>query len=216
MLAFPSPLYAILDVDFSQSRGHAPLDVLDCWLDAGVRLVQLRAKQLESGAMLSLADAMAARCRAAGALFIVNDRADIAALSGAAGVHVGQDDLSPADARKVVGSERIVGCSTHTEAQVEAALTAPISYLAVGPVFSTASKAAPDPVIGLAGVVMAVERARARRVPVVAIGGITLDRTAAVLDAGADAVAVISDLLAGDIGTRARAFLRVVCDRRPT
>src|SRR5262245_31282427 len=112
---FSSPLYPILDLDLTLARGLAPIDVLDAWLDAGVQLVQLRAKTAASGEFLTLADEMSARCRAANAVFIVNDRADLARMSGADGVHVGQDDLSPAEARATVGADAIVGLSTHTD-----------------------------------------------------------------------------------------------------
>jgi thiamine-phosphate pyrophosphorylase len=178
------------------------------WLDAGVRLIQLRAKHLSSGAMLDLAAAIVDRGRAAGATIIVNDRADVARMAGAAGVHVGQDDLSPADARRVVGPTSLVGLSTHSSAQVDAALAEPISYLAIGPVYATSSKGgATDPPVGVAGVRDAVTRAAGAGLPVVAIGGITLDRAPDVIAAGASSVAVISDLLTGDIAGRARAYL---------
>jgi thiamine-phosphate pyrophosphorylase len=167
---------------------------------------------MAAGPMLALADDLSARARRAGATLIVNDRADVAALSRAHGVHVGQDDLSPALARQVVGVEAIVGLSTHTEAHVEAALAEPISYLAIGPVFATTSKAQPDPVVGLGGVARAAARAGPSGVPVVAIGGITLDRASDVLAAGASSVAVISDLLVGDVHHRARQFIERLRD----
>jgi len=139
---------------------------------------------------------------------IVNDRADIARLAGAAGVHVGQDDLPPDAARRIVGRERIVGLSTHTTAQVEAAVREPVNYIAIGPVFGTASKATGYDAVGLAMVQEAAARAHARGLQVVAIGGITLDRAAEVVHAGADAVAVISDLLrTGDPRARVREYL---------
>lgn len=201
-------LYAILDIDLCRARDREPLAVLDAWLGAGVRLVQLRAKSLAGGPMLALAHIVAARTREAGAIFVVNDRADVARLVGADGVHLGQDDLSPADARTIVPVPAIVGLSTHGEAQVRAALETPVSYLAIGPVFSTASKANPEPVVGLEGVRLASDLARG--LPVVAIGGITLARAADVLRAGAASVAVISDLVHGDAHARARAWLDVV------
>lgn len=203
-------LYAILDPERLSPRHGAALDVLDAWLDAGVRLVQLRAKAMASGEMLELADAMAARCREAGARFIVNDRADIARLCGADGVHVGQDDLRPEQVRRLLPEPAIVGWSTHNALQVAAACDEPISYLAIGPVFGTSSKLRPDPVVGLEGVQMAVSAASVRGLPVVAIGGITIDRAPAVLAAGAASVAVIADLLGDDPGRRAREFLAAV------
>jgi thiamine-phosphate pyrophosphorylase len=201
-------LYAILDIDLLEQRRLEPLRVLDVWLDAGVRLIQLRAKIMASGAMLPLAETIAQRARAAGATFVVNDRADVAKLAGADGVHLGQEDLRPADVRRVLlPPPAIVGLSTHNEAQACDACAQPISYLAIGPVFATTSKARPDPVVGLDGVRLAVACAASHALPVVAIGGITLERAPSVIAAGASSVAVISDLLADDLAARARAFL---------
>jgi thiamine-phosphate pyrophosphorylase len=200
-------LYAILDVDLTRARGWQPLDLLDLWLDAGVRAVQLRAKSLTFGPMLALADEVVARTRSRGGLVIVNDRADVARLCAADGVHLGQTDLSPAEARDLLGAERIVGLSTHSPAQVDAALAQPVDYLAIGPVFATRSKARPDEVVGLEGVRMAVERSGG--VPVVAIGGITRATAQPVLACGAAAVAVIADLL-GDAPARVHEWLRAV------
>ena len=183
---------------------------MDAWLDAGVRLVQLRAKRLAgeaSGEMLALADDLVARAHAAGATLIINDRADIAWMSGADGVHVGQADLPPSVLVRRPGL--VVGLSTHTMAQLTAALTEPADYLAIGPVFPTTSKLGADPVVGIEMV-----RAAARVVtdrPLVAIGGITLATAASVLAAGATSVAVISDLLVGDIRARARDFVDAIC-----
>jgi thiamine-phosphate pyrophosphorylase len=198
-------LYAILDAELSARRGLDPLHLADVWLEAGVRLFQLRAKRLASGPFFTLASALAERARASGATFIVNDRADIAAASGAAGVHLGQDDLGPADVNLLQPSLSVIGVSTHSAAQLDAALTQPVTYVAIGPVFPTATKARPDPVVGLEGVRQAVTRAAG--LPVVAIGGITLERAPKVQAAGATSVAVISDLLEGDPARRVRAFL---------
>jgi thiamine-phosphate pyrophosphorylase len=129
------------------------------------------------------------------AAVLVNDRADVALLSGAAGVHVGQDDLAPDAARAQLGTVAIIGYSTHDMAQVEAARLLPLTYIAVGPVFGTATKATGYAAVGLDLVSGAVRISRG--VPIVAIGGITLDTAAPVLRAGATSVAVISDLLAG-------------------
>ena len=199
-------LYAILDVGLAEARGLSPLRLFDIWLDAGVRLVQLRAKTLRSGEMLALAEVLSERARLTGAIFIVNDRADIARLSRASGVHLGQTDLAPVDVRRLLASPALIGLSTHSDAQVDAALDQPVDYVAIGPVFDTSSKERPDAVVGLAGVSRAAQRARAR-CPVVAIGGIAMDRATAVIDAGADSVAVISDLLVGDPAARARLWL---------
>lgn len=200
------PLYAILDADVLAARALDPLSLVEIWIIAGVRLAQLRAKTLPGGRFLELARAMAARFDAAGGLFIVNDRADIARMSGATGVHVGQDDLSPAEARAIMGRDAIVGLSTHSDRQVEDALRLPIDYLAIGPVFPTRTKGpAVDPV-GLDGVRRAAARAQAAGRPVVAIGGIDLARAREVLAAGAASVAVVTDLLTGDPAARARAY----------
>ena len=206
MIVLPR-LYAILDIDIAAAKGLQPIHVADAWLDTGVRVVQLRAKALTGGPMLELALRLAERCRAAGAMFLVNDRADIARLADADGVHLGQTDLAPPDARRVVGDTAIVGVSTHNEAQVREAIAWPVDYVAIGPVFVTSSKERPDPVVGMDG----VRRARAivgeRKLPLVAIGGITLNHAPAVIDAGAASVALISDLLDGDPGRRARQYL---------
>jgi len=143
------------------------------------------------------------------AAVIVNDRPDLARLSGAAGVHLGQGDVSPRDARALVGADAIVGFSTHTAAQVEAAAGEPVSYLAIGPVFGTATKATGYDAVGLELVRTAVGHARG--LPVVAIGGITLDRAPGAIAAGASAVAVISDLLVDrDPSRRVAAYLRAL------
>ena len=172
-----------------------------------MRFLQLRSKVLPAGKMLDIADLAVARCQAAGAVLIVNDRADVARMARAHGLHVGQEDLSPADARLVIGEDALIGLSTHTDAQVEAACDEPISYLAIGPVFATATKERAQPVVGLAGVERASRRARAAGLPTVAIGGITLQDAPKAIAAGAAAVAVISDLLADDVSRRARAYL---------
>jgi thiamine-phosphate pyrophosphorylase len=191
-------LYAILDVDLTLSRGLAPLDVLDAWLDAGIRLLQVRAKSWPGGPYFELAERAVARGRAAGAIVIVNDRADTARLAAADGVHVGQDDLAPADVRRILGPDAIVGRSTHSNAQVDAACREPVDYVAIGPVFASATRMAVSTPLGLAGVASAVERASRLRLPVVAIGGITAANAAGVLAAGAASVAVIGALLEDD------------------
>jgi len=204
-------LYAILDVDTAVARGLEPLTVVDAWLGAGIRLVQLRAKSLTFGPFLTLADEVARRVASAGGLFVVNDRVDVAALSGAGGLHLGQQDLTPAEARPIVGGGVVIGLSTHNPSQVVGALGAGgVDYLAIGPVFRTATKARPDPVVGVEGVRDAAARVGPAGVPLVAIGGITLETAAAVLSAGATSVAVIADLVAAEPGARAREWLRAV------
>jgi thiamine-phosphate pyrophosphorylase len=204
-------LYAILDVALAARRGIAPEVLCDTWLGAGVRLIQLRAKSMPPAEFLALAEVLTIRARSMGALLIVNDRADIARWSGASGVHLGQHDLSTEDARRLLPPPAIVGVSTHAQGELRAALDAPIDYVAMGPVFPTTTKEQPDPVVGLEGVRQAATLVRPRGLPLVAIGGITLERAPEVIAAGADAVAVISDLLNGDdLAARARAFIDAV------
>jgi thiamine-phosphate pyrophosphorylase len=139
------------------------------------------------------------------AAFLVNDRADVAALCGADGVHLGQEDLPPEKAQRLLGASSIIGYSTHNREQVIQAARLPVDYIAVGPIFPTATKQDPDPVVG---VELIAEARRVTGKPLVAIGGITLENAPAALAAGASAVAVISDLLAApDIETRARQYL---------
>lgn len=202
-------LHAILDVDTATRAGWAPRDLAHAFLDGGARLLQVRAKQLPSGALLDLCGEVIGLARGAGAAVIVNDRVDVARLSAAAGVHVGQDDLPPADARAQLGDDAIVGYSTHTVEQVRAAVAAPVTYIAVGPVFGTSTKDTGYSAVGLELVSAAARVAQER--PVVAIGGITLDAAPRVIEAGAASVAVISDLLAGgDPAARVRRYLEVL------
>jgi thiamine-phosphate pyrophosphorylase len=193
--SFPS-LYAILDIDTALRRQLEPIDLARSFLAGGARWIQVRGKQLSSASLLAVCEAVVAAARFTDALVIVNDRADIAKLSGAAGVHVGQDDLSAEGARRVLGNEAIVGVSTHDVAQIEAALRTDADYIAVGPVFQTATKDTGYAAVGLDLVRQAAARAGGR--PVVAIGGITLETAPRVLEAGAAAVAVIGDLLEQD------------------
>lgn len=171
--------------------------------------MQIRAKHLASGPLLDLCDDLVNAASTMDAAIIVNDRADLARMSGAAGVHVGQEDLAPAAARAIVGPNAIVGYSTHNVEQVQAALAEPVTYLAVGPVFGTRTKATGYEAVGLE-LVAAAARLAAER-PVVAIGGITLDNARSVLDAGATAVAVISDLIVGgNPRARVEAYVRAL------
>jgi thiamine-phosphate pyrophosphorylase len=203
---FP-PLHAIVDVDVAARARWQPLDLARAYLDGGARFLQLRAKQLASAPFLDLCDALVGLAVPYAASVIVNDRADLAVMAKAAGVHVGQEDLAPAEARLLVGPGRIVGFSTHTIPQVEAALREPISYLAVGPVFGTTTKDTGYSAVGLELVSTAARLAGA--LPLVAIGGITIDTAESVLKAGATSVAVIGDLLAqGNPRERVAAYLQ--------
>ena len=197
-------LYPILDVDLCRGRGLDPLAVLDAFLAGGARFLQLRDKSSSSAARLALADTVCARVHAAGGRLIVNDRPDIARMCGADGVHVGQDDMSVEDARRVVGDQAIVGVSTHDEAQIAAAVQTSASYLAVGPIYGTATK---DTGYSARGLALVRHAAASAQRPVVAIGGITLERAPEVYAAGAASLAVISDLLREDPATMVRRFL---------
>ncbi len=190
--------------------GRAPVDVACAFLAGGARWLQLRAKAIGGGAFLDLANAILQDTNAAGGTLIINDRADIAALSGAPGLHVGQDDLTPADARTVIGVEAILGLSTHTPEQWERAVREPISYMAIGPVFGTGTKDTGYQAIGLETVRRASEAAARQGLPTVAIGGITLENAASVIAAGAASVAVITDLLKGDPEVRCRSFVQAL------
>jgi thiamine-phosphate pyrophosphorylase len=207
---FISRLNAIVDVEVAGRAGWAPVDLAAAYIQGGARFLQIRAKALTGAAFLDLATQVSDLAHRAGAIVLVNDRADIARLSDADGVHVGQDDLSPAAARAIVGAEAIVGVSTHTTGQIEAAVAAPITYLAVGPVFGTSTKETGYTAVGLERVREAAEQVR-RKSPtarVVAIGGITLENAAFAIQAGATSVAVITDLLAtGDPAARVAAYL---------
>ena len=202
---------AILDLDVSERAGWTLADLAAACLDGGARLLQVRVKRGSSAAFLEVASRIVELAHAAGAIVVVNDRADIARLSGAGGadgVHVGQDDLSPADVRRVVGPDAVVGLSTHTLSQLQEAVAEPVSYVAIGPVFGTTTKETGYDRVGLERVREAAGITAPHRLPLVAIGGITLDTALAVIQAGAATVAVISDLLAtGDPAARVRAYL---------
>jgi thiamine-phosphate pyrophosphorylase len=204
---FLRPLYAIVDADVAVAAGWTPRDLCAAYLAGGARLLQLRAKALPAGAFLTLAQQCVADAARVGARVVVNDRADIAAIAGAAGVHVGQDDIGPRDVRRVLGDEAVVGLSTHTASQISWAVREPISYVAIGPVFGTATKDTGYQPVGLDAVRQAAEAARGPGLPVVAIGGITLATARAVIDAGAHSVAVITDLLVGPPDVRVREYL---------
>jgi len=178
-------------------------------LEAGAQIVQFRHKGFFSRAVFQDASRVAELCRKASALFIVNDRADVAMLLGA-GLHLGQDDLAPSDARRIMPAGAIIGFSTHNERQLRAADAEPVDYLAIGPIFATGSKQNPDPVVGL-------DRLRALRPltlkPLVAIGGITRELAPKVFEAGADSVAIIGDLLP-DVRARAVEWMAISAGAR--
>lgn len=198
-------LYVILDAALITSTER---DFAVSLADAGVRLLQYRKKSASARQYLDSSRKLAQTLCPMGVLFIVNDRPDVAVLAGATGVHVGQEDLEVEQARGLTGADKLIGVSTHNLEQFERAAASSADYIAVGPVYTTCTKVNPDPVVGLDFV---------RRVrpmtdkPIVAIGGITLERAAAAIEAGADSVAVISGVLsAPDPGQRARQYIRAL------
>jgi thiamine-phosphate pyrophosphorylase len=184
-------VYPILDTATLERRGVALNTAAAALLEGGAGILQIRHKQHWSRALYDAAGTVARLCREAGAQLIVNDRADFALLLEA-GLHVGQDDLSPRDARRLLGSAATIGYSSHNAAQLAAAGAEPVDYVALGPMFVTGSKLNPDPVVGCE------ELRRIRGLidkPLVAIGGITVENAAQVFAAGADSVAVISGMM---------------------
>jgi thiamine-phosphate pyrophosphorylase len=205
-LVFPA-LYAIITAD--RQRG-GPLEWARLLAAAGVKVIQYRDKESSPRLIFAASCALAAASRESGFRLVLNDRPDIALLSGAGGVHVGQEDLPVEQARRICGTSLWIGVSTHTLEQVQQAGETSADYVAVGPVFPTATKKNPDPVVGLDF----VRRARAMTSkPLVAIGGITAERAAEVFRAGADCIAVSSDLLrAKDPAKRAGEYLKAAED----
>jgi thiamine-phosphate pyrophosphorylase len=200
------PLYAIVDEGAANLAGHTVPALAQAVLEGGARLLQLRSKLAPSGRFVEQAAAVAALAQPLGAMVVINDRFDVALAANLRAVHVGQDDVPPAFVRRFLGPEGIIGLSTHTREQVDAALYEPIDYLAVGPIFATATK---DPGYDPVGLELVEYAASRTELPIVAIGGITLERARSVLDAGARSVAVIGDLLrTGDPAARTREFLR--------
>jgi thiamine-phosphate pyrophosphorylase len=180
-------------------------------LEAGARILQYRNKEFFSRAAFEEASRIADMCRHAGALFVINDRADIAKLLDAA-LHLGQDDLAPVDARKILPAPAIIGFSTHNEQQLRAGDAEPVDYLAIGPIFGTQSKVNPDPVVGLDQL---RTLRRLTQKPLVAIGGITRDLAPEVFAAGADSVAIIGDLHSGpSLRERAKEWIAISDDAR--
>jgi thiamine-phosphate pyrophosphorylase len=186
-------LYAIADSAALKARGLTLQEYAEGLAAAGVTLVQYRDKDAAPQTILRNAALIADVFAGSGAKLILNDRADLAVLADWDGVHVGQTDLSPEDARIVLGAGKVIGVSTHTGAQAIAADASAADYVAIGPVFATGTKLNASPVVGLD----CIRRARAlTRKPLVAIGGITRENARSVIDAGADSVAVISGLFA--------------------
>jgi thiamine-phosphate pyrophosphorylase len=194
-------LYAIVDPEHCQGRD--PRWLTEQILAGGCTALQLRAKHLPDADLLALAGALRTACKSRGVPFWINDRLDVAMLVDADGLHLGQDDLPIGEARRLWGS-RPIGLSTHTLAQVDAALATGADVIGFGPVFATTSKLRPDPVVGLARLQAVIARAG---IPVIAIGGITREQTAPLRAVGARVCAVISQVAgANDPAAAARAF----------
>jgi thiamine-phosphate pyrophosphorylase len=191
-------LYPILDLAVLQQRKLPPLDVARVLLNSGAGILQLREKGPLTAALLDLARNLSALCREASVPFVVNDRADLALLCDAH-LHLGQDDLPPAAARTLLGAEKWIGYSTHNQTQFSTAEQEAVDYLAIGPVFATASKENPDPTLGMT---LLHQLRRSTSHPLVAIGGITRDNALSVFAAGVDSVAVIGDLYPAGGGLR--------------
>lgn len=201
-------LYAIVDVSCFAAPLRTTAAIVDYAKDlaaGGATLIQYRDKVGTTREMLSHARELR-RVLGDGVTLIMNDRADICLAAGYNGVHVGQDDLSPEGARIVIGPERVLGVSTHNLEQLQEADAGPADYIAFGPVFATSSKRNPDAIVGLDGIRQA--RAATKK-PLVAIGGITRANARSVIDAGADSVAVIADLLSSPTKV-AEEFLRLL------
>jgi thiamine-phosphate pyrophosphorylase len=196
--------YAVVDAEVAMAHGWTLVDLAAAVFDGGATLLQVRAKTLSSAQLVEVSLQVVALAASHHASVVVNDRADVAVLANAAGVHVGQDDLSPADARAIVGPDRLVGVSTHSADQIAVATLALVNYIAVGPIFGTTTKQTGYHAVGLD----LLRRAAATGKDVVAIGGVTLDRVGQAIAAGATSVAVITDLLVGgDPARRTRAFV---------
>jgi thiamine-phosphate pyrophosphorylase len=193
--------YPILDTGAVLDRDLDPIRVAQDILDAGARILQFRHKGFLSRQALAWLEEIAGLARIAGATLVVNDRADLARLFGAA-LHLGQDDLPPTAARSIALPQTIIGFSTHNETQVRAAATEPVDYLALGPIFGTSTKENPDATVGIA------ELRRLRPLTsrqLVAIGGISLSNAMSVRTAGADSLAIVADLFPEDGNVRRRA-----------
>jgi thiamine-phosphate pyrophosphorylase len=193
-------LYAVADGSFGN-----PVDLAGMLFRGGAELVQIRHKSASSKTLIESVEAVM-EIAPAGFSVVVNDRADVARLTNASGVHLGQQDLKPVLARRVLSAGQWIGCSTHNVDQAIQADQEPVDYIAVGPIFTTSTKEAADPTVGLSALREICSRVKK---PVVAIGGITLDTARDVLQCGAASVAVIRDVLGhGDIEARTRLWVR--------
>ncbi len=199
-------LYPIIDAGACARAQIPPESLAEAVARAGLAVAQFRHKGPFTRETFAQAEAVGRILRAGGVHYVINDRADVALMLGAWGVHLGQEDLPPSEVRRMVGSTLRIGYSTHNSEQLQAGDREPVDYLAIGPIYPTGSKEKPDPVVGTAAVA-ALRPLTAK--PLVAIGGITRANARAVLEAGADAVAVISDLLADDLAARLEEWLEL-------
>jgi thiamine-phosphate pyrophosphorylase len=192
-------LYTFADASFGD-----PVRLAEALFNAGARIIQVRNKRGSARELLEQVERILSFAPR-GAEIIVNDRVDVALISGAGGVHLGQDDVPPVEARRILGPDRKIGFSTHNLEQAMRAEKLPVDYVAVGPIFLTATKERPDAVVGLENLSAICQ---AIRKPVVAIGGIKLENAEDVLKAGATSVAVISDVLsAPDVASRVQSWI---------
>lgn len=196
------PLPRIYPITDTKISGISHLEQVSALLDGGARFIQIRDKDMSSRELFGVVEECQAFAREYDGIIIVNDRVDIAMALGSDGVHLGQDDLPPAEARKLLGNDVILGFSTHSVEQAIEAIKLPVNYIAAGPIFPTGSKADHEPPIGLGG----LERIRKAigDFPLVAIGGVGLENCREVLSAGADSAAMISSLVSkpGEIARR--------------
>jgi thiamine-phosphate pyrophosphorylase len=192
-------LYTFADASFGD-----PVRLAEALFNAGARIIQVRNKMGSARELLEQVERILSFAPH-GAEIIVNDRVDVALIAGAGGVHLGQDDVPPVEARRILGLDRMIGFSTHNLEQAMQAEKLPVDYVAVGPIFLTATKEKPDPVVGLENLSAICQ---AIRKPVIAIGGIKLENAEDVLKAGATSVAVMSDVLsARDVASRVQSWI---------
>jgi thiamine-phosphate pyrophosphorylase len=201
-------IYALTDVQLSGISHAEQVRLLSA---GGASLIQLREKQMPALQFYEQAQAALVVAEQCGVQLIVNDRVDIAMAVGAHGVHLGQDDMPPEAARRLLGNDAIIGYSTHSVAQAQQALILPIDYLAIGPIFETSTKTDTSPALGLDG--LRAVRNAVGNIPLVAIGGISQANASEVIEAGADSVALISALLSvpDQITQRTQALLASLC-----
>lgn len=213
MFSFPGRLYPITDISRS---GLSHADQVAQLVEGGAQLIQLREKNLSPRAFFEQAGTALALAHSRGTKIIINDRADIALALGADGVHLGQNDLSATAARNLLGPDAIIGVSTHNVNQARIARALPITYIAIGPIFGTATKKNPDPVVGLDG--LREVRSTIGDIPLVAIGGILKENAHSVLEAGADAIAVIAAILhnSANISFSTHELITLLADRPTT